>query len=586
MLSRAAKTLCAAALLVVPGCAAPQPRDVPLERDVPALSSGADSSQDESVLRERYDFDAWLQAQHSLPKHAVVISISGGSTRAATLAQSVLQALRQFQWPAEHGRPVQSLADDVIAISAVSGGAMTAGAFVLGRAACKPGDTNAQCDEQSIGLGEHSQFENGILKENLLGHFLIHDAEPWEWQDRAGPWVQFFERAYPTDAAGKPYTFGDLGAKPNAPFLILNSTDVPNDRTFSFVQEQFNYLCADLNPEPVALGVAAAGNFPFLSSDIILQNFRTQGCGHEPVTSAEFLKLSEEMKDPYGDLDRATWARYKLGMGLVSRDNTQDPPVGDNKEADWRDPVRHIAWLHLYDGGIADNLGLWPLVRLLGDGKRLQKMHRLGVEDVTLIVLNARWDWTPQSNHGSASPWMTDLLTDAVFDPLNRTTALTETSAIDRLRQTYRDMCKVQNVCTDTPRDIYPVVLDFDQLTGTPARRQLREEIKNIADNSSLGDEPPDYELANGACLSDACRRCGNEICVIIRAGRYLLAQNPCMKALYDKFQLVYHTQNLDIPTDPSAQPDAQADPTKCPLIELSGPGLGQFKTKLTIEHR
>ncbi len=130
----------------------------------------------------------------------------------------------------------------------------------------------------AIGLGERAHFQQAILDENLLVFFLIHGfANPLAWPDRARPWIGFFARTLPQNAAGTPYTFADLGHAPKAPFLMLNSTDTLNDQTFSFVQERFNDLCADLNPVPVAVGVAAAGNFPYLSTDIELRNFRAEG---------------------------------------------------------------------------------------------------------------------------------------------------------------------------------------------------------------------------------------------------------------------------------------------------------------------
>jgi hypothetical protein len=563
-------------LLVVAGCIVPpEPRDVRLLRSVPPLilSNGYDPD----LLHDRYDFDAWLLAQKKLPTHAVVISMSGGSTRAATMAQGVLQLLDHVMVPDLHGSQPRSLADNVIAISGTSGGAITAAAFVLGRVACHDVNT-VRCDNASIGLGDHSRFENAILKQNLLTFWLMNGlGDPLHWPDRARPWIDFFLDAYGRKPDGTAFTYNDLGETPKVPFLILNSTDILNDRTFSFVQEEFSDLCADINLLPVAVGVAASGNFPFLSTDIEMRNFRADGpCpfGEADAHSWETKHLYDLMEHPYGytprigsdptaasnsetaPLDLATWARYRLAMRVVSPGNTEPPHDGSNA-ALWVDPARRIDWLHLFDGGVADNLGLWPLMRLL-NADRLKKMRKLGVEDITFIIVNARWDWTPARNLKSGSPFWTQLSLDIGFDPINRTTALGEGLSVDYLRQKYSDICRPQygkapippSLCSSTiPKGIYPVILDLDQLVGSPGLVELREEVKNFGDDESLGNPPPNYTAANGSCTT--------KICVAALAGRTLLMRNPCFRHfLHDTRALLdYRSEDAPLVEATSALP-------------------------------
>src|SRR2546429_419322 len=45
-------------------------------------------------------------------------------------------------------------------------------------------------------------------------------------------------------------TFGDLAARPGAPFLIINSTDLTSGSRFEFTQDQFDFLKSDLSQFP------------------------------------------------------------------------------------------------------------------------------------------------------------------------------------------------------------------------------------------------------------------------------------------------------------------------------------------------
>ncbi len=579
-------------LFILSSCIAqPQPRDTKLTRDIPSIPPINSSDPDGGkLLSKRYDFDAWLLARPKLPEHAIIISMSGGATRAAVMAQSVLQALGQFRLSDNEDGTPHNLADDVIAISGVSGGAMTAAAFVLDRANCREADT-AACDGSYLGL-DRSTFDRDILRKNLLDFFIFQaDLNPFTWTDRAGPWINFFDQyfqtAFPRNTGGS-FTYADLGANPRLPFLILNSTDILNDHTFSFIQEQFSDLCADLNEVPLSVGVAAAGNFPFLSSDIELRNYRTvDECarGDAAENSSETMKLAREMDNPYGDpdhlangtpivpgdaaqratLESANWARYRLAMRMVN-------PTSSGLPDDGTDPARRIDWMHLYDGGIADNLGLWPIARLLNE-ERLIKLRALGVKDITLIVVNARWDLTPARNLKSGSPYMTQLFLDVGFDPIDRATALTEDFAVDYLRQEFNSFCHREpgshltagRACGNVPAELYPVILDFDQLDGNAALTDLREEVKNFGDDESLGEKPPKNRDANGPCR--------NKICVVARAGRALLARNPCFKAFVDHSMPSYiDNYDLDEIPGPSVKPvDTEyPSPTACHIISAS----------------
>jgi len=68
-------------------------------------------------------------------------------------------------------------------------------------------------------------------------------------------------------------TFGDLAARPSAPFLIINSTDLTSGSRFEFTQDQFDFLKSDLSQFSIARAVAASSANPLLLSPVVLKNY-------------------------------------------------------------------------------------------------------------------------------------------------------------------------------------------------------------------------------------------------------------------------------------------------------------------------
>lgn len=415
---------------------------------------------DTRYLQDRYEFDAWLRAQISLPKHAIVISMSGGGTRAATLGQTVLNVLGQY---GAAGDPKHTLADNVIAISATSGGAMTAAAFALTRALCDPHVPDVLIDCETA-WRNYRQVEDNIEQAHLENFVVSHSLLPWTWSDRARPFEKFFDKLY--EPLGKNLTFGMLMNAPQAPFLILDSTDINNNRTFEFTSEYFSELCSNISRLPISVAVAAAGNFPFLSTDIELQNFQSdkrcwrwrpnkgEPSGAQIAAAEDDYFLLKQMVHPspaqpdatvncgqdgndsaLKDLNCGLRARYRLAMQLASPSNVLPPNNGT-------DPARRIDWIHLYDGGLADNLALWPMMRFLENPDYLEAMANKGVQDITLIIVNARSDATPAGNVHDGSPDWFSLFFDTAYDPIDRASALTQAFALSDLESAFFHICR------------------------------------------------------------------------------------------------------------------------------------------------
>jgi NTE family protein len=284
-----------AVLLLVSGCA-----HYPVNARLTAVNPAAGYRFETAVARTNSD-DLLL-----------VLAFSGGGTRAAALSYGVLEELAKT----DVGRPGQQhrLLDDVSMVSAVSGGSVTAAYYTLW------GDRIFQ------------DYESRFLKKSVQNDLLLRLLAPWNLARVASP------RYSSSDLAAKYYdhllfqgaTFGDLTSRPGRPFLIVNATDLAIGARFEFTQDQFDLLQSDLSKFPVARAVAASAAFPPYLGPVILKNYSAE----HPAPEPEFV--TSVLSDPMAS------SRLK-DLALQERSYVD----GDRRK-----------FIHLVDGGIADNLGL------------------------------------------------------------------------------------------------------------------------------------------------------------------------------------------------------------------------------------
>jgi NTE family protein len=274
------------------------------------------------------------------------LAFSGGGTRAAALSYGVLQELARtpITWEGQHKR----LLDEVDHISAVSGGSFTAAYYAL------------------YGDRIFSDFEAKFLNQNIERQLIWQLFWPVNWYRLASP---NFNRS---DMAAKYYdhqlfhgaTFADLIKQNRRPFLVLNATDMSLGATFQFTQDQFDLLCSDLSTFPISRAVAASAAYPILLSPITLNNY----AGSCECTGNPWLVLTNEETEARG------------AMKIRELRSYQD--------------VSEHPYLHLLDGGLADNLGLrgsFETISARGGIKRSMQEHLniKQVSKVVLIVVNA-----------------------------------------------------------------------------------------------------------------------------------------------------------------------------------------------------
>ena len=287
----------------------------------------------------------------------LLLTFSGGGTRAAAFSYGVLETLRDTT-VSIRGRQ-RRLLDEVDWISGVSGGSFTAAYYGLFRDRI------------------FEDFESKFLKKDIQGD-IVHSTlfNPVNW-------AKFLSSYYArSDLAADYYdkyvfegkTFGDLLAR-KEPMIVINATDMVHGTRFSFNQDVFDAICSDLSAFPVARACAASSAVPIVLSPITIRNHAGE-CGFQIPPA-----LTRAMQPPRDVTSR----RLDLANNML--------PFLDSKKK---------PYIHLVDGGVADNLGLRAVlerVTLMGDPwTTLKYAKKENVHKVVFIVVNAetevndRWD--------------------------------------------------------------------------------------------------------------------------------------------------------------------------------------------------
>lgn len=276
--------------------------------------------------------------------HVVFLTFSGGGTRAAALSYGVLQELRDSQVQSR-GKRVRLL-DEVDGISSVSGGSFTAAYYAL------------------FGDRTFVDYEDVFLRQSIQGTLVRKLFDPLYW------WRTLFTGFDRTEMAVEYYdsqifdgrTFRDipLGQRP---FVEINATDLGGGQRFAFTQGNFDLICSDLDSFSVARAVTASSAVPVAFPPVVLTN-HARSC--DTARSNRIRNIESR-----GSLtERQTELRQRVNAYADS----QARP-----------------YIHLVDGGIADNLGLRALIdRIDAAGPELfvQNLRRVP-RDVLIVMVNA-----------------------------------------------------------------------------------------------------------------------------------------------------------------------------------------------------
>lgn len=378
----------------------------------------------------------------------VLLAFSGGGTRAAAFSFGLMEELKRVVYTAKDGT-TRNFLDDVEIISSVSGGSFTSAYYAL-------------YPEEF-----YETFPEKFLYRNIEGELIARLVNPYNLIRLASPdfsRIDMAEELYRDTIFGKK-TFGDLiqNKEKKVPFLVLNATDISITHRFEFTQDQFDLVCSDLSDVYVARAVAASSNFPVAFAPLTINAYKSEkACGPLPQ-----------------------W----IGLALAGK--TYDRRYNDAVASkSYREP--DAQFVHLLDGGLADNLGLrgplqaitttdsaWSILQALNQKKRNRLM---------VIAVNAktskRRDWnkksTPPGIGAVLDVAMNGPMDDVSFDSVENVD--NHFSAMEQLARSVDACNKKLEGCPDAARIPQPILTDFtfaelsfDRIEDSRLRRCLQE---------------------------------------------------------------------------------------------------------------
>lgn len=327
-----------------------------------------------------YRFEKLEQGSNS-DELFVILVFSGGGTRAAALSYGVLEALRdiKIQWKNQK----ISLLDEVDVISSISGGSFPAAYYAL------------------YGSRIFDEFPNRFLYRPVQSDLIKSALTPVGLLKLAGPSfgrsdlaAEFYDRE--VFGSGK---YADVIAHRRRPFVILNATDMTTGAQFPFIQDQFDLLCSDLSGVSLGRAAAASSAFPGGLTPLTFQNYAGKCDYRQPL----WVDLAVKDHKSRVNVRRTARAERRLAYadtGQAARD-----------------------YIHLTDGGVADNIGLrealtaitslnnsWSVLRLI-DLKKVDKL--------VVIVVNAATDPATDRDKTPNVPGLIDTVTAAATVPLD-----------------------------------------------------------------------------------------------------------------------------------------------------------------------
>jgi NTE family protein len=415
--------------------------------------------------REGYRWGALAGGE--LDDTILIFTASGGGTRATALALSTLRGLERLKRAS--GR---SLADEIDAISSVSGGSVTAGYFAL------------------TGTGGFDKLERDFVRRDGMSALIWKGLNPVDLIERATPSRERIDLLidYLDETLFDEATFADLTRAGRRPLLILNAADMVEGTPFPFTQNRFDLICSDLGQMKLSVGVAASAAVPGAMSPLTLVNYSRCAAQNSSGTWPKAWITNAANSDWYDNPARVRRGRvaeaYALGRTVPS-------PEGKD-------------FIHLLDGGIADNLGIAEPFRLLSTNEVspnfFNQISQGKIRRIVFVLVNARSAKASKLNGEMATPGITAMLGATVDAAIDNATfgnfQRLETLLRERLRAAAAEMPEplagnFRNVET------FFLPVDFDAIEDDGCRRAFQ----SIATRWTLPEKEIDALMIAGQAL-------------------------------------------------------------------------------------
>ena len=288
----------------------------------------------------------------------VILAFSGGGTRAAAFSFGVLEFLRRTEIIRANGEKIRLL-DGVGVITGVSGGSFTALAYGL------------------YGDQLFAEYEQRFLKRDVQGAIIARAFNPLNWGDLSSTGWGRSELAADLydEILFNGATFADLN-RGKGPLILASATDISTGARLVFDQDIFDAMCSNLDAVRLSRAAAASSAVPLVLSPVTLNNYGGT-CNYGPPPAWNRFARSREA------LRTAARAKREIEERLAVADGARRP------------------YLHLFDGGVADNVGMRSVLTVLelmealkqeGVPTRLDKVRRIAVFVVN-SVSSPRTDW-------------------------------------------------------------------------------------------------------------------------------------------------------------------------------------------------
>jgi len=391
-----------------------------------------------------------------------IMAFSGGGKRSAAFAHGVLRGLREIP-VVENGR-TRSLLDELDYIAAVSGGSFPA---------------------MHYGLYHDKSFETfprEFLKVDINAYVYGTYLLPWNWEWLVNPFygtndrmAEVYDRLMFHGA-----TYADL-LRQGLPVISVDATDIANGIAFSFTQPTIDLICSDLSSFPVARAVAASNGFPVLFSPITLTSHAPDCRGMRPPTAApaEWAETSDEL------------SRRALLARIANR---------------YLDPER-TKYVHLLDGGIADNLALRGVVNGgIALDEESETFRRVAMKARRVLVLSVDGQSAPDPTL-SKQRVVTGLsqifgaVSGTQIDSYNFETLILTNTELDQLQKSLiKVRCAQARIIDGHDCDDVKGALVRISLSGIPDP-QMRQRLQSIPTGLTIPDQDVDALVSSGAQL-------------------------------------------------------------------------------------
>lgn len=299
------------------------------------------------VEDQRYSFANYAY-QNPVGNVLLLLTFSGGGTRAAALSYGVLEELRDT-YIKGNGNP-KRLLDEVDRISAVSGGSFTAAYYGLF-------GEKIFDDFKEEFLYKDIQAD---LRRRILRIFKMIGRQ-FTGVSRTEDIIEYFD-----NYLFKGKTFADL-QKSRGPFILINATDLNSQSQFVFTQRQFDFFCSDLSQFKIARAVAASSAVPILFQPVLI----------EKHPDCSFQKPDWVIRIERKALEENSRRLKSIASSMAFYLDENNPPFAT-----------------LVDGGVSDNLGLRSVLRNANLAEGMDKLYdkltkTVPITHAIIIVVNA-----------------------------------------------------------------------------------------------------------------------------------------------------------------------------------------------------